>query len=318
MPSATVAAAAWHVTLRMKNVLANRPPQKDFRSTSTTMVTIGSSDDFSRFQRLLTIHPFLSQARHEDSTNSQQAPPLLPFPIFLPLSFCRPPRFVHPFERFALDRIFENSTFHVTMNSFKMFPLFAALALMPLVSARASQPPITIQSITYGGSGSPQGSVGQSLSNDRRTYTLIFDSFVASSGPTVPITESRKDSQINLNLSGKGNDALDQTIRGYVQLPAGASATVTIIMDDQDHPKKSQINQATFFGPVSKDYLLDTLFKIKQHGGVSPAVFHVNITIQSANHNASGQVTVDSLDGKFIDKGGHADDDENDDDADND
>lgn len=216
----------------------------------------------------------------------------------------------------GLDRIFEKSTVRLTMNTLKIFPLFAALALMPFVSARAGQPqPISIQSISYGGTGTPQGSVGNSFSNDRRSYTLIFDSFIASSGPGVQITESRKDSQIILNVSGKGNDTLDQSVRGYVQLPVGASATVSILMEDQEHPKKSQINQVTFVGPVSKDYLLDTLFKIKEHGGVSPAVFHLSVTVYSAN-NAAAQATIDSLDGKFVGKVGHTGDDDDDDDSD--
>jgi hypothetical protein len=58
----------------------------------------------------------------------------------------------------------------------------------PAQAAGPDPSKVYIESIGYGGTSCPQGTVGQSISNDRTVATLIFDSFVASSGPTVPVT----------------------------------------------------------------------------------------------------------------------------------
>ena len=51
------------------------------------------------------------------------------------------------------------------------------LALVSSVALSADNPhPNGISSIAYGGSGCPQGTVGQSISGDRQVATLIFDS----------------------------------------------------------------------------------------------------------------------------------------------
>src|SRR3954463_5604665 len=73
--------------------------------------------------------------------------------------------------------------------------LGAVLSLSAVASASAQNPDPSspfFLSLRYSGSGCPQGTVGQSLSGDRQTFTLIFDNFVASKGPGVPITENRK------------------------------------------------------------------------------------------------------------------------------
>ena len=108
---------------------------------------------------------------------------------------------------------------------------------MPLAQRRRNQPHVerledrslpstipTIASISYGGTGSPQGTVGQRFTADREQSTLIFDSYVASHGPAIPITEARKNAQLNLNLDfmqGKTTFTLSIDFRGYGQLSAG-------------------------------------------------------------------------------------------------
>jgi hypothetical protein len=77
----------------------------------------------------------------------------------------------------------------------------AVLGNTTSVSAAGPNPSqVYVQSISYGGSGCPQGTVGQSISDDRTTFTLIYDQYIASTGPGVPITESRKNCQLNVNL----------------------------------------------------------------------------------------------------------------------
>lgn len=187
------------------------------------------------------------------------------------------------------------------MKNSKSLCLILATLCLPLTAVQADSPhDISLQGLSYGGSGTPQGSVGTSVSNDRKTFTMIFDSFVASTGPGVPITESRKSSQINLDLNGKGKAVLAEGLRGYVQLPDGATATVTTILVDPKNPKHNQVNQEQFVGPLSRDYLLNTPFVIKAKGPEPEATLQVHIEILSENAGANAQLTVDSLDGKFM------------------
>src|SRR5262245_14607978 len=76
----------------------------------------------------------------------------------------------------------------------------------------------TIAGLAYGGTGSPQGSAVVAIADDHESATLIFDHFVASQGPGIPITEARKNSQINLELEferGTTNFTLTVDYRGY-------------------------------------------------------------------------------------------------------
>lgn len=87
---------------------------------------------------------------------------------------------------------------------------------------------VYVNGITYGGSGCPQGSVGVSFSPDRTTFTAIFDSFVASSGRGVPVTDQRKNCQVNLDLhypQGWQYSIAEVDYRGFVALPAGGLFT---------------------------------------------------------------------------------------------
>jgi hypothetical protein len=101
---------------------------------------------------------------------------------------------------------------------------------------------VYINSIAYGGTGCPQGSVGSFISADRTTlvsfemclmllltilsFTLIFDDFVASIGPGIAITESRLNCQINLDLeypTGFQYSILNTDFRGYAGLDKGVT-----------------------------------------------------------------------------------------------
>ncbi|KAJ3345298.1 hypothetical protein HDU91_007394, partial [Kappamyces sp. JEL0680] len=59
---------------------------------------------------------------------------------------------------------------------------------------------VYVNGITYGGSGCPAGSVATAFSADRTIFTMIYDSFIASSGTGVPVTESRKNCQVNVDM----------------------------------------------------------------------------------------------------------------------
>jgi len=186
----------------------------------------------------------------------------------------------------------------------RMFSMFFFLSLS-IVSGQAPDPTkVYVQSVTYGGTGCPSGSVGTSISNDRQSLTLIFDSFVASTGPGVPVTESRKNCQLNVNLrypSGFQYSITTFDYRGFVQLPVGAVAEQKATYYFQGEFKQG--NSGTkFTGPVSKDYLVrDTVPTVSVVWSSCSRVVPMNVNAQVrifAPSGTSAQITTDSVDAK--------------------
>jgi hypothetical protein len=118
--------------------------------------------------------------------------------------------------------------------------LTSILALAPALVAAAPADPgiggtlgtgptpgtVQIQGVVYGGTGCPQGTVASSISVDHTTMTLLFDSYVASLGPGIPVTESRKNCQLNIQLLYPGGfqfSIFSADYRGYVELDPGVT-----------------------------------------------------------------------------------------------
>lgn len=185
--------------------------------------------------------------------------------------------------------------------------LGAALALLVFTgeaSAQVNPLEVYIESIAYDGSGCPVGSVGQSFANDRKSFTLIFDQFVASRGPGIPVTESRKNCHLNVKVhvpNGFQYSIATVDYRGYVQLPAGVTATQSatyVFAGFLDHTTSS----ASFNGPVAKDYLTrDTiaLETVAWSPCGRPVPLNINAQVRLAGATSpQAQITTDSIDGK--------------------
>ncbi|KAJ3306186.1 hypothetical protein HDV03_000420 [Kappamyces sp. JEL0829] len=190
----------------------------------------------------------------------------------------------------------------------------AALAVNIVIPAGNGQGPdpsqVYVNGLTYGGSGCPAGSVASSFANDRKTFTLIFDSFIASSGTGIPVTENRKNCQINVDMhypQGWSYAIVSVDYRGYVAIPAGVTATqkANYYFSGQTQQVSTE---ATFFDAkkdIAKDYL--------NHNSIDVASIVWSPCGASANGNVNAQVrltgtpqalakgaqiTVDSIDGK--------------------
>ncbi len=181
--------------------------------------------------------------------------------------------------------------------------IVSALLSLPVLDARADSASPIVGQVSYGGSGTPQGSVGTSFSNDRKSFTLIFDSFVASSGPGVPVTESQKNSSINIRVDGKGTGAqlLTADLRGYVQIPAGVTAElIWVLLDGKGRALDG--NKATFDGAQSKDCLVtaESLLpaSVWSSAKAGPLVLSVEISLHG-DISQQAQITVDSIDSKL-------------------
>jgi hypothetical protein len=186
------------------------------------------------------------------------------------------------------------------------FALALASTFTAAPASGQSPPPgqVYIHSISYGGTGCPQGTVGSSFANDRQSFTLIFDSFVASSGVGVPPTASRKNCQVNINMlwpNGYTFAVNSIEYRGFTQLPAGVIAE-----QKATYYFQGEITQASslsrWVGPVSRDYVALDQFVTgaltwAPCGRVVPV--NVNAQVRLIGPPASqAQITTDSIEGK--------------------
>ena len=183
----------------------------------------------------------------------------------------------------------------------------AALAMVGMTAAHAAGPNPNspyIESMLYSGSGCPLGTVGQSLSDDRTTFTMIFDNFIATLGPGMPITENRKNCLVAIKVHTPPGTTWAASVvdrRGYMQLAAGVRGAATIDFADINKVVTTQTN---FVGPTAVDYLLndDITSKLNSRrcSGSSILLVNAQIALFSSNPSGNGLMTADSLDGKQI------------------
>jgi len=163
---------------------------------------------------------------------------------------------------------------------------------------------VSINSISYGGTGCPQGSVGSFISADRETFTLIFDSYVASIGPGVAVTENRLNCQINLDLeypSGFQYSVLNTEFRGYAAMDKGVTGVQEATYYFSGATAQAS-TQTTFTGPTSGDYeIVDSIpftsTVWSPCGAALPLNIDSQVRLSSTVSTATGELTDDSVDG---------------------
>jgi hypothetical protein len=194
------------------------------------------------------------------------------------------------------------------------------LALAPAIIASVSAAPteratgpdpskVTFDAIIYAGSGCPAGSVANIANDDRTLLTTVFDSFIASVGPGVAVTENRKNCQMTLNIHYPGGfqfSIFEADYRGYAQLDANVAG-----LQKSTYYFSGSTSQATlqtpFKGPENgQDYTITN--KLEDSSLVwSPCgeegLLNINAQVQvntqpGASSTAAGQLTVDSVDTK--------------------
>jgi len=167
---------------------------------------------------------------------------------------------------------------------------------------------VYLETITYGGTGCPQGSVGQSISTDRSTFTMIFDKYIAVLGPGVPITENRKNCQLNLQLhvpQGWQFSIYTSDFRGYVALDKGVHATHKSTYYFAGDSKQAS-SQLDYDGVIEEDYLahdeIAVSSRIWSPCGASAALnvaSQLRLLKSGGASDAQGQMMNDSQDGHF-------------------
>ncbi|KAF2027760.1 hypothetical protein EK21DRAFT_71316 [Setomelanomma holmii] len=188
------------------------------------------------------------------------------------------------------------------------FPLLATAAVLP--GQELGDPPpagqVTIRGVTYGGTGCPQGSMSSQISADRTIVTLIFDSYIASIGPGIAVTEQRKNCQLNVDIQYPGGfqySILSADYRGYSAIQKGVTGTLksTYYFSGQTDQTSTEYD---FVGPANGDYLkhdeADSTSIVWSPCGTT-GMLNINsqVRLASSNATATGLLTTDSTDLKF-------------------
>jgi hypothetical protein len=196
---------------------------------------------------------------------------------------------------------------------FALVPLAAAAPTLNTIQTGEAPPAgqVKIRGVSYGGTGCPQGTVGALISSDQSTMTLIFDSYVASLGPGVAVTENRKNCQLAVDIQYPGGfqySILSADYRGYASIEKGITGTLKSTYYFSGQQAQSTTEQS-FVGPINGDYLksdkAESTSTVMSPCGAS-GILNINSqvrlvsTLPSTSPNKpSGVLTNDSTDLKF-------------------
>ena len=133
----------------------------------------------------------------------------------------------------------------------------AALLIASTFASYAHADDISLGNPGYGGTGCPDGSASVTLSDDQKSLSILFDSFVVEAGGTTGKTLDRKVCNVAIPVhvpQGLSVSVLAIDYRGFNEIPAGAKSTfgVEYFFAGVRGPSFSK----NFSGPVSADYTI--------------------------------------------------------------
>lgn len=179
----------------------------------------------------------------------------------------------------------------------------ALLAISSLASAQTPPSDVYIRGISYGGNGCPQGTVGQLLAANKKSFTLTFDEYIAEWGPGVSKRDARRFCQVTLDVhvpQGWQFSVFDFDYRGYAYLERGITGTQkSTYYWDRNY-------EGTFSTQLRGNY--DNNFTISDQIATpslvwspcgSTKLLNIKSEIRLSGHpRRAGFMTVDSLDAK--------------------
>ena len=195
-----------------------------------------------------------------------------------------------------------------------MIVFFRSLAILVLFFGQVGQifgspnpDDVTIRRITYSGSGCADATrVGASLASDAKSFTLIFDEYIAEVGPDIGNGHGHKNCKITLDLrfpSGYSYAISDFTYRGWVELERGVNASQKSSYYFRNNSSEKAVFRSDYRGPIDQDYTFtDSIpmedFVWSRCGRVNPLVLETSLSLDnSQDPNAFGLIGVDSIDG---------------------
>lgn len=138
--------------------------------------------------------------------------------------------------------------------------LATVLTLTSAAFGQSAPSGVYLRDVVHAGTGCPAGSAQVNYRNGDLLVDLY--GFVAETGAGVPISASRKNCQISIDLrvpAGWQYSVRSATYRGFVRLDSGVTATQTTSYYFQGQARSPALN-TTFRGPENRDFqLTDTL-----------------------------------------------------------
>ena len=192
----------------------------------------------------------------------------------------------------------------VELNTTLVALILSAAAALISTNGSAAPGGVTLNSVTAGGSGCPQGSVRGFVDTASSKLILSFKDLIAEAGHGLPISEQRKNCTISVDLQvPRGwSYALDSyAISGFVSLDHGVNARQRAETWFQGAGTRSITGTTSFFGSTHQSYRVTGSIPdsalVWSPCGVSRAL---NARISAdvvARNGGSGLLTVDQASG---------------------
>jgi len=184
----------------------------------------------------------------------------------------------------------------------------ALLSLVSLVAAapatlapRDAPAGVSITSITYGGSGCPQGSMNPQLSPDRTQIFVNYNNKLFTANGNGDIVNSRKFCQLSLGLkypSGWTFAVASTYILGSLNLPANSVATIDVSYYTSGDTNDVGTGYAVV-GPKNSGFTLVDDLAILKYSKCASSTENLNI-VSSIRVSGKGSITLDAAATAFV------------------
>jgi Domain of unknown function (DUF4360) len=190
--------------------------------------------------------------------------------------------------------------------------------IVALFLSLKSMAQVEIIGTNFSGSGCPQGSARFVVAPDLTSFTILYDQFQVLMAPgSGPIAESQCRAEIEFKKPQNLIFEIENVdLRGFVQLEANMfGAQMVKAVTGIHRGRQGRTRDFAFerwMGPISKNYTLSTLPASSDQGQsnclaspTSKIIIGSRIRIRSqqrGNGGGQGQISVDSADGKMVQK----------------
>ncbi|RPA89575.1 hypothetical protein L873DRAFT_1796007 [Choiromyces venosus 120613-1] len=165
---------------------------------------------------------------------------------------------------------------------------------------------VYIEGLTYAGSGCKAGTAAISKAQDSKTVTIAFDSYVASIGPGIPFTNSRKNCNLNFNIhypAGYQYTLYQTEYTGFANLETGVTATQKSIYWFAGFLNERATIQTTWKGTFTDNYALSDVighdaWVWSPCGAFTTLNINTQLTLVNNPSTASGFITTDTIEHK--------------------
>jgi len=189
--------------------------------------------------------------------------------------------------------------------------LVASATAGPLILPRAESGDapnpneVWVESVSYGGTGCPQGSASVDIFADKKSFQILLQEYIASTGPGVKINESRKNCQVTVGFHYPGGfqySVFSSDYRGYADIAKGDTGYQKANYYFSGETKQVS-TETKIVGPYNDDYLLHDEIPFSSTvwspcGRSSGLSINTSVRLDSKDKKRESILTTDSIDGK--------------------